>query len=151
MKARTITIDCAIRPWPGAATSSVFSGAVFGSSDIRYPPARPARSRLVTDSTACYSRNMYSVDSRDTVLPLPDVPQSSAGAPCPIVLADEHTLILAYYLAARDQATIDDSVAIVTFEGYDAMMFGPPNDAAFKGYPLAARGLSPYRAHEIKG
>lgn len=94
---------------------------------------------------------MYSVDTRDTVSPLPDVPQSSAGAPCPIVLADEHTLILAYYLAARDQATIDDSVAVVTFEGYDAMMFGPPNDEAFEGHPLATRGLSPYRAHEIKG
>ena len=88
---------------------------------------------------------MYSVDSRDTVAPLPDVPQSSLGAPCPIVLTDEHTLILAYYLVERDQATTDDSVALVVFDGYDAMMFGPPNDEALEGHPLAARGLFPYR------
>ncbi len=102
------------------------------------------------------------VDSRDTVVPLSDVPQSSVGAPCPIVLTDEHTLILAYYLETRDPnwdgtyavvvhpATTPGPVALVTFDGYDAMMFGPPNDEAFAGHPLAGRGLSPYRAHEIK-
>ena len=45
---------------------------------------------------------MYSVDSRDTVVPLPNFPQSSVGTPCPIVLTDEHTLILAYYMSTDD-------------------------------------------------
>jgi hypothetical protein len=105
---------------------------------------------------------MYAVDSRDTVVPLPNVPQSSVGAPCPIVLTDEHTLMIAYYLERRDPhwdgsyativdpATTGDPVALVTFDGYSAMMFGPPNDEAFEGHPLAARGLSPYGAYEIR-
>ena len=40
---------------------------------------------------------------------------------------------------------------LITFDRYSAMMFGPPNDEAFEGHPLAARGLSPYRVQEIKG
>jgi len=30
-------------------------------------------------------------------------------------------------------------------------MFGPPNDEAFSGHPLAARGLEPYSVFEIAG
>lgn len=37
-----------------------------------------------------------------------------------------------------------DQVAIVTFNQCRSMMFGPPNDEAFKGHPLAVRGLKPY-------
>jgi hypothetical protein len=29
-------------------------------------------------------------------------------------------------------------------------MFGPPNDEAFSGHPLAARGLKPYSVFEIE-
>ena len=29
-------------------------------------------------------------------------------------------------------------------------MFGPPNDEAFVGHPLASRGLGPYRAYRIE-
>jgi hypothetical protein len=37
----------------------------------------------------------------------------------------------------------DQPWAIVTFDSY-AHMFGPPNDEAFPGHPLAERGLTPY-------
>ena len=40
-------------------------------------------------------------------------------------------------------------VARVTFERPYAHMFGPPNDEAFAGHPLAGRGLRPYSAAEI--
>ncbi len=91
-----------------------------------------------------------------------DVPQSSVGAPCPMVLVGEHHLNLAYFLEARppgwDGTTVrivgenssDEPVALVKFARAYAHMFGPPNDEAFKGHPLASRGLRPYGVYEIR-
>jgi hypothetical protein len=105
---------------------------------------------------------MYSIDSKDTVVELTDVPQSSVGAPCPMILAGEHHLHLAYYLQDTpadwhgqsirlvDENTIDEPVALVRFKRAYAHMFGPPNDEAFHGHPLAVRGLTPYSVHEVK-
>jgi hypothetical protein len=105
---------------------------------------------------------MYSVDSRDTVVEIADAPQSSVGAPCPMLLAGEHHLHLAYYLEDRSadwdgttvrvvgESTTGEPVALVEFTRVYAHMFGPPNDEAFGGHPLASRGLGPYRVHEIR-
>ncbi len=105
---------------------------------------------------------MYSVDSKDTVVELSDVPQSSVGAPCPMVLAGEHHLHLVFYLENRSpdwdgttvrvvgETTAGESVVLVQFARAYAHMFGPPNDEAFGGHPLASRGLGPYRAHEVR-
>ena len=41
---------------------------------------------------------MYHVDDKDIVVPLQGVPQSSVGAPRPIVIADEYVVVLAYDL-----------------------------------------------------
>jgi hypothetical protein len=41
---------------------------------------------------------MYSVDEKDKVVELKDAPQSSVGAPLPLVLSDERTLLLAYLI-----------------------------------------------------
>jgi hypothetical protein len=46
-------------------------------------------------------------------------------------------------------ADADEPVALVLFEPCYAHMFGPPNDEAFGGHPLAARGLHPSGAFEI--
>lgn len=105
---------------------------------------------------------MYEVDTQDEVVQLTDVPQSSIGAPLPRVVADEDTTLLAYILQSSNPAragktkravtddTDDESIAIVRFHRARAVMFGPPNDEAFKGHPLAARGLRPYAAFEIR-
>jgi hypothetical protein len=104
---------------------------------------------------------MYAVDSKDTVAKIPDVPQSSIGAPCPMILAGEGHLHLAYYIEVPvpgwdgktvrvvGENTSGDSVALVTFKRPYAQMFGPPNDEAFRGHPLTGRGLSPYGVFEI--
>ncbi|HEV8245033.1 MAG TPA: hypothetical protein VGP93_04670 [Polyangiaceae bacterium] len=104
---------------------------------------------------------MYQIDDRDRVRELDGIPQSSVGAPIPIVLADEHRVVLAYYLqdtppgwdgsTARmvDPNDSDEPIAIVAFERCAAHLFGPPNDEAFSGHPLAARGLKPYAAFEV--
>jgi hypothetical protein len=104
---------------------------------------------------------MYAVDSRDTVVELENVPQSSVGAPCPMILSGEHFLHLAYYLEDVDpqwdgatvgvvsENTQDEPCALVRFVRPIARMFGPPNDEAFSGHPLAKRGLNPYSVFEI--
>ena len=65
---------------------------------------------------------MYSVDEKDRVISIQDIPQSSVGAP----------------------------LALVRFSLCYASLFGPPNDEAFDGHPLAQRGLKPYGAFVIE-
>lgn len=104
---------------------------------------------------------MYPVDERDSVIELTDVPQSSVGAPLPVVLSDEFKILLAYIVQEPsgewdgttvrviDAETSDEPLALVEFEYYSSYMFGAPNDEAFSGHPLAARGLRPYGAFRI--
>jgi hypothetical protein len=104
---------------------------------------------------------MYRVDHRDKVIALAGVPQSSVGAPLPVVLANENARLLAYYTEAPHPTwngtnprsvsadTTEDPVAVLDFGLARAHYFGPPNDEAFGGHPLAARGLSPYGAFEV--
>jgi hypothetical protein len=104
---------------------------------------------------------MYLIDERDRVIELKDVPQSSVGAPLPIVLSDEFTIVLAYIiqdlspewnetaLCLVDTDRPGESLALVEFELYQSYMFGAPNDEAFSSHPLAARGLHPYAAFRI--
>jgi hypothetical protein len=105
---------------------------------------------------------MYSVDDKDAVLGLAGVPQSCVGAPCPFVMSDEHTLLLSYivegvdpdwdgtYVRSVGPNTVGGAVALVKFTRYSSFMFGPPNDEAFGGHPLASRGLRPYSAVEVQ-
>jgi hypothetical protein len=105
---------------------------------------------------------MYHVDHRDKVISLPNIPQSSVGAPLPVVLANENALLLAYYTESPypewdgtnprsvSADTTEDPVAVMDFGMARAHYFGPPNDEAFRGHPLASRGLSPYGAFEVQ-
>jgi hypothetical protein len=105
---------------------------------------------------------MYAIDNLDSVFELEDVPQSSVGAPCPLILCGEQFLHLAYVVQADlagwdgrtvrivSQDTPDENCALVRFQSPRAHMFGPPNDEAFTGHPLAGRGLQPYSVAEVK-
>jgi hypothetical protein len=91
---------------------------------------------------------MYEVDERDRVVPLGDLPQTSIGAPLPLVLADEHVVVLAYYLEessakpsdslgfeqarAVGPSNANEPMAIVRFETCFAHMFGPIDDSTFE-------------------
>jgi hypothetical protein len=44
----------------------------------------------------------------------------------------------------------DMAVAVIRFRMPSAHMFGPPNDEAFSGHPLASRGLGPYAVFEVR-
>src|SRR5215831_2107088 len=104
---------------------------------------------------------MYDVDDKDQVRELQDMPQSSVGAPLPFICSDEFCVVLAYYVqedsSGWDGSRVrivcpsegDEPFAIVRFTGCRAHMFGPPNDEAFAGHPLAGRGLRPYGVFEV--
>lgn len=105
---------------------------------------------------------MYAVADLDQVIELSNVPQSDVGAPLPHVAASEHVVVLAYLVSEPDPAwdgtyatvvgpTSEGLVATVRFFRAYAHLFGPPNDEAFKGHPLASRGLRPYTASEVRG
>ncbi len=102
---------------------------------------------------------MYAVDKRDRVHELADVPFPSAGAPEPLVLATEDTLVVAYHPMALSSAQASgadlESAApartiIVVFHECYAIHFGLPNDEAFASHPLADRGLRPCGAFEVE-
>jgi hypothetical protein len=100
---------------------------------------------------------MYPVDEEDTVVALTDVPRPCAGAPLPLALADDcRLLLLAYVLPDPnwDGPDVDvashEAVAVIRFRSPYAHMFGPPNDEAFDGHPLARRGLEPYGVFEVR-
>ena len=104
---------------------------------------------------------MYEVDGRDHVIELVGVPQSSVGAPIPLVISDEHRVVLAYYVQETEPgwggttvrlvgpSEAGEPIAIVRFKFCYAHIFGPPNDEAFAGHPLASRGLHPYGVFEV--
>lgn len=99
---------------------------------------------------------MYEVDDRDRVARLTDVPQSDVGSPEPRLLSDEHGLVLAYrrheppdFSDLALESEPGEPLALVRFSPCHAHMFGPPNDEAFDGHPLASRGLSSYGVFEV--
>lgn len=103
---------------------------------------------------------MYQVHD-DRVLAIHSVPWPDVGAPLPAVVGDEDHLFLAYivsgsnpawdrtYSTVKGPGSPSEQIAIVTFERPYCHLFGPPNDEAFAGHPLAARGLEPYSVSEI--
>ena len=91
---------------------------------------------------------MYSVDELDEVRKIDEVPPSSAGAPLPMIVCDEHQLHLAY-LIETGLSWNNESCALIRFSQPYAHFFGPPNDEAFVGHPLAQRGLHPYGCFEV--
>jgi hypothetical protein len=103
---------------------------------------------------------MYQVDNEDRVVKLENVPQSSVGAPIPVVVGDERKVVVAFFVqdipdgwnGTSVRVVSDESeepVAVVEFKSCYAYMSGPPNDEAFDGHPLADRGLHPYGAFEV--
>jgi hypothetical protein len=87
---------------------------------------------------------VYEIDEKDRVVPL-DLPTPDTGDPLPIVLSKDGAVILSYmsYVAKKDMNVI------VSFPLCLAHYFGPPNDEAFEGHPLAKRGLKPYGVYQV--
>jgi hypothetical protein len=105
---------------------------------------------------------VYEVDDLDTVVRLADAPRPDIGAPLPQIVCDEGHVVLAYCVSGPGPARVGGSptevgpdsggnaVAVVRFLWPYVHLFGPPNDEAFHGHPLARRGLRPYAVSEVK-
>lgn len=95
------------------------------------------------------------------VAPLSDVPEMNTGAPCPMLVADEHTLTLLYFANAPDPEwdgtyvrvlspdSAGEPVAIVTFSDVAWHRSGDPNEDTLHAHPLYAFGLRYYTPAEI--
>ena len=92
---------------------------------------------------------MYAVDALDKAVPLSGIPLPDTGAPLPKLTADEHETRVTYYVSSRSSSE-DGLRTTVAFLGCYALLFGPPNDEAFDGHPLADRGLASYGTFEVE-
>jgi hypothetical protein len=104
---------------------------------------------------------MYEVDGDDRAIAIEGIPASSPGAPLPIVMANEHVVVLAYLASNPDpdwdgtyvRVVDDDSLepaVVVRFDRPSAHMLGPPNDETLHGHPLWNRGLSFYGIFRVE-
>jgi len=97
---------------------------------------------------------VYEPDSRDTVVELADMPAPDAGAPLPLVVADDDNVILAFIISVDDPPTDEpppgELFAVVRFRRRSAHFFGAPNDETLAGHPLYERGLRHYACAEVR-
>lgn len=75
---------------------------------------------------------------------LTDLPQMNPGAPSPIVMANDDTVLLSFFLR-------EGGAAFVCFDGARDHRFGSPGDETLHGHPLHAAGVSQYAVFEIQG
>jgi hypothetical protein len=69
----------------------------------------------------------------------------------PLVVADEHMLVLSYFVMQDPSAQTEQKARIATIRfGHSLMhLLGPPNDEAIKGHPLWRRGLDSYGMYRV--
>jgi hypothetical protein len=101
----------------------------------------------------------YVVDDRDRVVEAAGFPLPAGGAPLPMVVADEHRLLLAYRTEVVDPAwdgsrvvSVGPSsagrIAVVRAGGFD-LHWGWPNEDVLAAHPLAGRGIQPDGVYEV--
>ena len=97
---------------------------------------------------------MYTVPLHDQVHELEDVPLPDPGAPDPLLLAGESSLVVSYRSATSSTeqghgtGPVRETASLVLFRHCFAVHFGLPNDHAFASHPLAGQALPPCGAFE---
>jgi hypothetical protein len=87
----------------------------------------------------------------EALIELTDLPPSNAGAPRPVVYANERAVLVAYELAEHARGELEGDVSgVVIFKRAQSHLFGPPNDETVHGHRLAKYGLGPYSFWEVK-
>lgn len=87
--------------------------------------------------------------------------QMDIGAPCPVILSDEHKVILLFYLHSSDpkwdgisvhvrDSNDDMGIACIQFNHYKQVKYGWPNDEVMAGHKYYKLGLLPYRMYEVE-
>lgn len=92
---------------------------------------------------------MYAIDERDQVKELTDLPQSSVGAPLPLIFASEHELVVAYFVEVADP---DCPVVFVEHEDGSRKMLFSSTARMFGCYiELKLGGVDKFLAHDPEG
>ena len=78
------------------------------------------------------------------------------GAPCPLLITDEHSLRLIFYSNDENQIELrqrdniyDQGIIELKFIRHNFFSFGPPNDEALNGHPYYELGLGYYSFYEL--
>ena len=105
---------------------------------------------------------MLTLFNKETLVKLKDFPQSSIGAPCPIVLASENSVVVLFYVEEAPKSMLSTSIdvqdienqnellAIVTLQHCTIHLFGSPNDETISGHRLYKQGLMSYSAFQLE-
>lgn len=105
---------------------------------------------------------MYTAGPQDRVVALPELPAPAADVPDPMVLSNEHAVVLSYatvplppmpiglVMHIVDPAAQEPPIAMVRFHACRIFSFGAPSDEGLAGHPLFGRGLRLYAAHEVQ-
>ncbi|MBB6127112.1 hypothetical protein [Mucilaginibacter lappiensis] len=79
------------------------------------------------------------------------------GAPCPLLIADDHNLRLIFYSNDEDQIELrqrdniyDQGIIELKFIRHNFFSFGPPNDEALNGHPYYELNLGSYSFYELQ-
>lgn len=75
-----------------------------------------------------------------------EVPPCDGGAPSPVVLADDNTVVFGYYEATDSPF---DRGVVIKVPSCSIFKFGAPNDEALSGHRYAQFGLDCYSAYEV--
>lgn len=86
---------------------------------------------------------MYAIDEHDRVVELDDIPKPVTGAPDPIVVANEHAVVVSYV------TEYPKTFCSVRFHLARTHLFGAPNDETLQGHPLWNRGLGFYGVFRV--
>jgi hypothetical protein len=91
---------------------------------------------------------------RPAVISIDDIPEASAGAPLPAVLASGVNLTIAYYGSNRwrlqHQPSWSEHLVAVRFTGAFAHRFGWPNCDVVHRHTLHKYGLQPYQFARVE-
>lgn len=79
---------------------------------------------------------MYAIDEQDRVVEVDSIPKPVTGAPEPIVVADEHAVVVSYLIEDPEPSSDLPTFCSVRFHLAHTHLFGAPNDEALEGHPL---------------
>lgn len=108
------------------------------------------------------ARVMWPFRRKPGLRELADIPECDFGAPCPMLAACEGRLSLVYLLTDPDEDRDEDTprlvdhdtadlpVAAIRFVRPHAHTAGPPGEETLAGHALAAAGLYPCGAFEVR-
>jgi hypothetical protein len=104
---------------------------------------------------------MYRPNGKEKLVVLKNLPKSEPGAPSPMVLSDEHSVVVGYTVfdanqgdrwesGATEWVDVPGRIGLVKFRGFTSFLFGAPNEDVIEGHPLHKIGLEPNANYRVE-